>query len=228
MTTIHSRLDVAAIGVWAVHTGVGVGVVDTVAVDQSGISLRLRLGLPLEDTSISIATIDSRLDVAAISAIGVRAVHTGVSVGTVETSAVEEGGISLGLSLGLPLEDTVSIATIDSGLDVAAIGVGAVHAGVSVGVVETTAVDQSGIGLGLRLGLPLEETVSIAAVDSGLDVAAIGVGAVHAGVGVGVVEPSSVDLGIGLGLGHGGGHKGEGNKELHACSVDVITSESED
>merc|ERR1712224_262481 len=209
MTTIHSRLDVAAIGVGPVDAGVSIGAVETVAVDQSGISLRLRLGLPLEDTSISIATIDSRLDVAAISAIGVRAVHTGVSVGTVETSAVEEGGISLGLRLGLPLEETVSLAAVDSGLDVAAIGVGAVHAGVSVGVVETTAVDQSGIGLGLRLGLPLEETVSIAAVDSGLDVAAIGVGAVHAGVGVGVVEPSSVDLGIGLGLGHGGGHKGE-------------------
>merc|ERR1712224_345020 len=139
MTTIHSRLDVAAIGVGPVDAGVSIGAVETVAVDQSGVSLRLRLGLPLEDTSISIATIDSRLDVAAISAIGVRAVHTGVGVGTVETSAVEEGGISLGLSLGLPLEDTVSIATIDSGLDVAAIGVGAVHAGVSVGVVETTA-----------------------------------------------------------------------------------------
>merc|ERR1719229_524530 len=168
--------DVAAIRVGPVDAGVSVGAVETVAVEEGGISLRLGLGLPLEDTSISIATIDSRLDVAAISAIGVRAVHTGVGVGPVETSAVEEGGIRLGLSLSLPLEDTaVSIATIDSGLDVAAIGVGAVHAGVSVGVVETTAVDQSRIGLGLSLGFPLEDTsISIATIHSRPDVAAIG------------------------------------------------------
>merc|ERR1712141_267382 len=116
IATIDSGLDVAAIsaiGVRAVHTGVGVETVETTAVEEGGIGLRLRLSLPLEDAAISIATIDSGLHVAAISAIGVRAVHTGVGVGTVDTIAIEEGGISLGFSLSLPLEDTVSIATID-------------------------------------------------------------------------------------------------------------------
>merc|ERR550539_1959055 len=104
------------------------------------------------------------------------------------------GGISLWLRLYLPLaKGTVTVTSINGGPDVAAIStisVGVVDASrVSVRVVDTVAVDQGGIGLRLRLCLPLAKgTVTVTSINGGPDVAAIST------ISIGVVDASRVGV----------------------------------
>merc|ERR1719351_205879 len=179
---------------------VGVGVVDTAAVDVLGLGLSLPLA-HMVGVAVGVRVVGS-------VAVVVDAVGHGV---VREAAGVDEGGVSL----SVPLAVVVGIAIgVGVGMAVAVV-VDAVGHGV-VDSVDSGAVDKGGVSLSLGLAL-----VEVAAIE-----AAVGVGAVGAAVGVGggVVAGVAVVEELGVGLGHGGGHEAKEDESLHGDADWMLVS----